>query len=372
MKKRGKDMETEGKRFRLEELDDQKFEAFISELLDYSIELKRRFNYTEAKLKEGGRDKGQDCVLYKEQEIVGIVQCKHSINVNAMPRGIIVNEILKMLLYLYIQPELLPTSTKKYIFFISSKLSLESLSHLKNFKKNEMSDRKELQDKILKLHKKYAWIKEKINKENINEEFFLKLEEIFESLEKSYLTDIDIQTYLSSENPDIGLLISKYFPVKKVISKEVFDFPRIKKDEEEFKKYNQERFHGKLKEILSPDKILEDALKAYSNKILYTVELFKTSSFYIKEDLKEYHDVIKDREINLREEKKIELEIENFENDRLIKEYLIYYLKVLRDVENCKFRNFDYIPPDFARGTVQELVNIKEIYDWLLLKGGKK
>lgn len=367
MSERKGTIEREGKRFRLEELNDQIFEAFISELLDNSNVLKKIFDYTNAKFKEGGSDKGRDCILYKENEIVGIVQCKHSIKTIAMSKTIIINEVLKMLLYLYIEPKLLPSKTKKYLFFISSKLTEESYNHLKNFKEKELKDRKNIKNKINLLRKKYKEIEKKIEEKSIEEQFFLKLEKIFDSLDIEYLTDLEIQTYMENDDPIIGAILSKYFRIKSVVIKEVKDFPRIKEYEAmDCEVYKKERFHEKLEEIKVSNSILENALESYGKKVVYSLKLLEENHYYIKEDLKEYENIVKNKEILLRENKKIDLEDEELENKKLIKEYRKHYLEIISKVEECKFRNFDYIPPEFARGTIQELVNNKEIENWIL------
>lgn len=365
--------EMEGNRFELEKINDQQFESFISELCKHSDELKEKFDYTDALLIEGGSDKGKDCVLYKNGAVVGIVQCKHSIKITAMNRNVIITETLKMLLYLFIQPNLLSSTTKKYIFFISSKITQESFEHLEKFKENELKDRKKLSKNIEALHKKYKYISENIKKEDIEEVLFIKLEKIFDSLERYYLIDSDIQTFLASENSMIGLIKLRYFNVKKVLIKQDLEFPRIKNDEvKDLNKYLKERFYQKLEEIQATGRILEDALRSYSDKMLYTVELFKINPLYLKEDLEEYENTVKDREVNLREEQKINLGIENFDKIRLEKEYLKYYLRTLREVEICKFRNFTYIPSGFAKGTIQQLVNVEKIESWMLLKDEEK
>lgn len=372
MNEKRKSTEMEGNRFELEKIDDQQFESFISELCKCSDELKEKFDYTDALLIEGGSDRGKDCVLYKNGDVVGIVQCKHSIKTTSMNRNIIIVETLKMLLYLFIEPNLLSSITKKYIFFISSKITQESFEHLKKFKENELKDKDKLSKNIKMLRKKYKSISEKIKEEDIKEELFIKLESIFDSLERYYLMDNDIQTFLASENSMIGLIKIRYFNVKKVLIKDDLEFPRIKNKEEDLNKYLKERFYQKLEEIQVTERILEDALKSYNDKMLYTVELFKINSLYLEEDLEEYENTVKDKEINLREEQKINLEIENFDQDRLIKEYSKYYLKMLREIEICKFRNFDYIPSGFAKGTIQQLINIEEIESWILLKDKEK
>lgn len=363
----GKKPETfEGKSYPLELLGDKEFEEIVSELLNVLLPLKEKYNYTEAKYIDGGSDMGRDCVLYKGNEIVGIVQCKHSVNSNAMSKNIITDEILKMLLYLYIEPSLCPSEKKIYLFFISSKITNETLLYLKDFKEKEMKDREELSKKILRLKKKYKRIEEKLEKE-LNEEIFLKLEMIFDSMKKEYLTNMEIQTYLSSEETLVGLIKNKYFSIKKVVVNSSSEFPRIEQLDINYKKYNEERFYKKLEEIAVTDEILEQAFISYESKIRYTFELMKISSYYIREDLEEYNSSIRRKELNLREEKKIDLEIEDYDDDRLKKEYCRHYFKVLREIGECKFRNFDYIPPAFIEGTIQELVNVEKIKGWILL-----
>lgn len=52
-------------------------------------------NYDDIKLLSGVRDKGQDCALYKNKALTGVIQCKHSANDKPLELTIFAEEIIK-------------------------------------------------------------------------------------------------------------------------------------------------------------------------------------------------------------------------------------------------------------------------------------
>ncbi|MFY0563526.1 FxSxx-COOH system tetratricopeptide repeat protein [Archangium lansingense] len=87
-------------------LSDRDFELFCYELLHGRREAGKADGIDAVRLLNEGKDRGRDLVLYRQQRVVGIVQCKRITSPLGLPMAL--QEIIKFLLFALVDPELMP------------------------------------------------------------------------------------------------------------------------------------------------------------------------------------------------------------------------------------------------------------------------
>jgi hypothetical protein len=140
-----------GKNYPLRDLKHRDFELLMYCIYNQDI-LSKKVEYDDVALMSGVRDKAQDCILYKNNIKVGLIQCKHSENDTPLTVKTSVEEIIKFLLYSIKETDLLPNiDTYTYYFASSSGFNTEADNYLRTFSskiKNEKNIEKWTQNVI--------------------------------------------------------------------------------------------------------------------------------------------------------------------------------------------------------------------------------
>ena len=178
--------------FPLHSLDHRAFELFIYSLYKSEIEqgsLKGAFD--DIWLMEGVREKGKDCSLYRNGQLAGLVQCKHSSTLTRIGKPEVVSEIIKFLLHLIKSGEELSVYFS-YYFAVSYDFNTAARELLEDFNA-----------KVFKEESLQKWTENVIENNKGLEK--LKFDEVSERLYK-FLKEIKIHHLAST---DILLLINK-------------------------------------------------------------------------------------------------------------------------------------------------------------------
>lgn len=103
-------------------IDHRRFEKLTYWIFKAEIENDNSFwskNYDDIKLLSGVRDKGQDCALYKNKELIGVIQCKHSAIDAALDVTVFAREIIKFGIHA-VKDVTLIANPDKFIYYIAS------------------------------------------------------------------------------------------------------------------------------------------------------------------------------------------------------------------------------------------------------------
>lgn len=365
----------EKREYPLYELTDEEFEELCYYLLEYSPTLKEKIGYTKAFYKVGGKDKGKDGIIYSNKKEIGITQSKHTKRFkSSMKSNVITDEILKMLLNIFVYK----SEIKKYVFFVSSHVTEEISEMLINFTDKFLS-LSTTEEKIKKIINKFASFKNNPELKKMSPtEIKRKLIEICRSIDMNFFYNTDIQVFLL-ECPLI--IIEKYFSIKKVIvEKETYEVPLI--EENELKDfiddnnylYRNGRYKEKLIEIDVEDFYLEEATKDLYEKYLAVIKLHKIVPNDLKAIMREYEKHLLSAEKHARGKYTENISSKKYSSKEGGRKYYINFMEELSSEKiKIEIRDFRYVTPTFAKGTVQELVNDNEIEDWLIKRkqGGK-
>ncbi|HBE9116851.1 TPA: hypothetical protein KNG88_002541 [Citrobacter braakii] len=116
------------------ELGDREFELLSYLLMKQEIDDGKHSDFTKVALMQGVGERGRDCILYKGDEICGLIQCKKL--AGRISRPMLLKEIIKFILFYLLDKSLIPNPKKfKYILFAANDLSEPALmllnSHIK-------------------------------------------------------------------------------------------------------------------------------------------------------------------------------------------------------------------------------------------------
>ncbi|MBK9499722.1 MAG: hypothetical protein IPO06_10245 [Leptospiraceae bacterium] len=191
------------------DLSDRNFEILIYQYLKEKIKTKNETRFTDISLMQGVGERGRDCCLYMDGEIIGIVQCKKYNE--RITRPAILKEILKFIMHSIIDDDIYPYKLNNfyYIVFVSNDYTEPAMTLLKQFKGE-------------------------IKKEDV-EKYFNEIKNTYDSLKfleynlykdkiESKLNNLSIENYnshdLTLELQCYPQLIPAYFSVMNVISVE--------------------------------------------------------------------------------------------------------------------------------------------------------
>jgi len=114
-------------------LNDRRFEEFVKDIYCQDIQNKvfgDKFDSVE--LLDGNKEQGRDCILYRNGNSVGVIQCKRYNQSLTKPQS--AREIIKFCLYSIINPYFIPDiNTFEYHFVGSSGFNNQAIQFLKNF-----------------------------------------------------------------------------------------------------------------------------------------------------------------------------------------------------------------------------------------------
>ncbi|MEZ9365757.1 hypothetical protein AB4167_14600 [Vibrio sp. 10N.286.49.E11] len=116
----------------LNQLSDRDFEILTYHLLKAEINNGEHKGYSDIILMPGVGERGRDCVIYSNEKVVAVVQCKKYSSKITKPSFL--RELIKFLLHLTIDDKLFFGDNVKYLFYVSSSLNEPTLSITKQFK----------------------------------------------------------------------------------------------------------------------------------------------------------------------------------------------------------------------------------------------
>jgi hypothetical protein len=130
-----------GQDYPLRDIDHRTFEKLIYCLYKQQIESKK-IDFDDIALMSGIRDKGQDCILYRNKIKEAIIQCKHSENNRPLGLKACIDEIIKFALYSIHYKDLLP-DLKSFTYFLISSSGFDSGAdeYLRSFNQRIITER---------------------------------------------------------------------------------------------------------------------------------------------------------------------------------------------------------------------------------------
>lgn len=214
-------------------LDDRRFEEFVRDLYFQDIQAKVFDDqFDNVQLLSGNKEQGRDCVLYKNGNSAGVIQCKRYDRALTKPES--AKEIIKFCLYSVKYADFIfDINTFEYHFVASSGFNNQAMPLLNNFPE-KITQETELSSWIDKVIHEYKTLDE-IDPYTIKQ----KLYDILFNIKIIPIDGTELDRKLSCEHNKN--LCSKYFEVKKVIDpSEVL--PKLeaisKKIEEQTKSYS--------------------------------------------------------------------------------------------------------------------------------------
>ncbi len=205
------------KSFPFNSIDDRRFEEFIFSVYKQKIESDAKFQhqFDDIFLMQGVGEKGRDCILYKKNISVGLLQCKKYSTRISKPDAI--KEILKFILYSLVDNTLIPDiKLFTYHFIASSGFSEPASDCLTDFP-NEVIKEVNLKDWCLEIQKKYSASLSCINVENEYPAILKKISQI--NVIKVIPQELDIELQKDYNQN----LIPLFFEVRTVIDNSILE-----------------------------------------------------------------------------------------------------------------------------------------------------
>lgn len=202
------------------ELSDRDFEILTYQLIKEEIAQNEHSGYDSISLMQGVGERGRDCVIYSNNEVVAVVQCKkYKSNIT---RPALLRELIKFLLHLTIDASLFSGNNVKYLFYVSKSLTEPAIALTKQFSNEVLSDIKEGKVKgyIKGIVDEYASFEG-----YVGEEPYEKIESLLKLTTVEVCDQVDL-SYRIQCKPNI---LQNFFDVIQVIDRGAFneDFTRI-------------------------------------------------------------------------------------------------------------------------------------------------
>ena len=120
------------------DLSDRDFEVLTYHLITAEIENGEHDKYSKVSLMQGVGERGRDCVIYYNDDIVAIVQCKkYKANIT---RPSFLKELVKFLLHLTLDSDLYSGDNVNYLFYVSKSLTEQAIKLTKQFGQEIIND----------------------------------------------------------------------------------------------------------------------------------------------------------------------------------------------------------------------------------------
>ena len=114
------------------ELGDRDFELLTYLLLKNEIKAGEHQAFTNISLMQAVGERGRDCVLYYNNSVAGVVQCKK--HVNKFTRPSLLRELIKFALFSTLDASILPNPDSfEYIFYVSSDLNEPAITLINSY-----------------------------------------------------------------------------------------------------------------------------------------------------------------------------------------------------------------------------------------------
>lgn len=334
-------------------LEAREFEIFTYHLFEEEF-VKSQKKYDSIDLMSGVAEKGRDAVLYMNQNITGIIQCKHSINKTKMSKPECAKEILKFILNVIKYNIVSDKENIKYYFVHSEGFKEPAQKLLNMFNTEIICDKPQLK----------KWIKEITSN-------YKKLADLkYSVIEKDLLIILKTIRIQKFEKTDIDKMLHKYpkimtmfFTVKNVILDEL-ELPTTYEDkampDNEIVTYYSKRFVEQLKVIKSNK---ADTIKAINDywRMNNTFNLLIEKEFVSPELLSKY-----ESDLNDMFDFEYSNACERINNESYINsESRIFYRNIMK-MNPIKIMNLKNNRPFFQRGYYHDLINSSTIDSWKL------
>ncbi len=348
----------EGRDKPYEKLNDREFEV-LSYYLFKKNKVGMNKEYDNIDLMQGVGEKGRDCILYKNGEVAGIIQCKHTEKNSRMDKTAAFKEIIKFALNCIKDKTIIPKDKMiDYHFVHSFAFSHPAQEMLNNFYNKAISNLVELEELTNKVISRYSNLSD-LEYDVIHDELIGILKRL--NVIKYERQDLDLLITNHSE------ILSIFFKVQEVIIKDP-SLPRqyeavSPKNEEVKKIYENENFISKLKEIEIQPKDIIQAIKDYWS-MLRTLELVYSIEYFDEDEIETYQ-----KDLILKYSNQYNKNRENIsEGDKLRKiksESRKFYWDIMNQ-NPIKIIGLSDNRPFFQNGIYQDLANSNKIETWML------
>ncbi|MCS6103532.1 hypothetical protein DWV12_14555 [Clostridium botulinum] len=348
-----------GHKIPYEHLGDREFEILIYDLYKrHEIEINK--NFENIALMSGVAEHGRDAVLYKNGEPNAIIQCKHTSINSAMGKSQAAKEIIKFVLYVIDDKNLIPSNGEILYYFVNSNVFKEEAQGLLDNFKDEISKQDKLEIWTNQVIQKYEKLKDKKYKD-----IKIQMQEIFNRLNVKRVERPDIDILISNQND----ILSIFFEVKKVIEKN----PRLpnkyetlvptKEELEEI--YYGDKFVLKLNEIKIDKKTIVFAIFDYW-RVIETLNLISEVEFLDSKIISSYQSDLLRKYNNFYCEHCEKID-NDYEEDKINKLSRSFYREVTNQ-NPLQLIGIDYNRPFFQNGMYQDIANTKDFVVWKLKK----
>ncbi|MBK8399251.1 MAG: restriction endonuclease [Leptospiraceae bacterium] len=197
----------------LNDLSDRQFETLVYNIFKKDIADKLYTNFDTLTLLTGNSDRGRDIVLYRDNKVSGIIQCKKYQKRFTKPE--LIREIIKFVLNFILDKTLIDDINNfDYFIVVSDELTEEALNFIysDNSNKHQMKNLDIYIDEVLENYKSLKELKKE-------KEIYDAASKVITSLKYKKLDKFDISKKLNYY-PDIA---KYYFELHKIIDKKAFE-----------------------------------------------------------------------------------------------------------------------------------------------------
>ena len=340
-----------------EAIGDRNFEVLIYQLFKrHKVEKEKQYDRIE--LMSGVGEHGRDSVLYKGQEPLGIVQCKHTINRKRMTIDQAAKEVIKFIIYAIQDNKLIPAKEDINYYFVHSYGFSETAQNLlANFRVEITSDVERLKGWTESVIKSYE------NLRHLS----------YESIEDKIIKLIPRIHIFKMERQDIDLLIkteedilSTFFQVVKVIEKRKNlprEYEHAKPTEDEVKQAFEKNFIKKLNDIKVDKQEVFEAISDYWNT-LKTLKVLNEIEYINIDVIEDYQSDLKFEYSNLYKSNGEMIKID-MKEEEIRKMSRIFYRQVMGQ-SPISIIDLEENRMFFQRGIYQDMANTTLIPTWKL------
>jgi len=199
----------------LSELGDREFELLSYLLVSAELKKSEYSNIDNISIMQGVSERGRDCVLYNNSEVVGLIQCKKYNGRLTKPQAI--KEIIKFILFSILDKTILPNPNNfEYNIYVSNDLNgvcIELLSSFNEKIKDEFDNGniEKYTNDIINEYESFKTFKKNIP--------FKEIENLLTTIKVNYQNGIDLTSRILNHNN----ILSMFFNIKTVVDLESND-----------------------------------------------------------------------------------------------------------------------------------------------------
>lgn len=199
----------------LSELGDREFELLVYLLIKAEIEAGSQLPFTSISLMQAVGERGRDCVLYSNEAVAAVVQCKKYANRLSRPQ--VLKELIKFLLFSTLDQSILPDPNNfEYKLYVSNDLSEPAITLINSYTSEIQKDisSNNIFKYVSDLVAEYESFSAYRNHPPVK-----NVVELLKRIRVSYCTSTDLTTRIHHQKN----ILNNFFRVQKVISLEGAD-----------------------------------------------------------------------------------------------------------------------------------------------------